>query len=51
MASMTRAVKSVGIRAGEPNPANAVDGADRPQQIGEIVLAVVIAVDRLARAA
>ena len=38
----------VRVRTGEANPANAVDGADRAKQVGEIELAVVIRVHRLA---
>ncbi len=39
----------VGVRAREPQPADARDRAHRPQQVGEVVLAVVIRVDRLAK--
>ena len=37
-----------GIGTGEPYPANAADGAHRAQEVGEIVGAIVVAVDRLA---
>jgi hypothetical protein len=38
----------VGIRAGEPHPANPRDRAHRPQQVGKVPLTIVIAVHRLA---
>ena len=36
-----------GIGAGEPDPPHPVNAADRAEQVGEVVLAVVVAVDRL----
>jgi hypothetical protein len=38
----------VRVRAREADAAHAVDAADRPQQVGEVVRAVVVGVDRLA---
>ena len=39
----------VGVWAGEPHAANPVHGAGRAEQVREVVLAVVIRVDRLAK--
>ena len=42
------AIREIGrIRAGEPHPAHPVHRPDGPEQVGEVVLAVVIRVDRL----
>ena len=46
---MTRGGEIGGVRAGEPHPADAAHRTDRPQQVGEIVLAVVVRVDGLAQ--
>jgi len=37
----------VGMRAGEAHAAQTVHRAHRAQQVGEVVLAVVVAIDRL----
>ncbi len=47
MASMTRGGEVGGIRAGEAHRRMPSHGADRAEQVGEVVLAVVVAVDRL----
>ena len=48
IAAITRSREVVRVRAREAQPSNAVDAADRAKQIGEIELAVVIRVHRLA---